>query len=99
MNTKTLSLATLCLALVALSSAGVVGGADWPGFRGPHGLGISEEKDLPSKWGDKENLAWKVDLPGPGSSSPVVWGDKVFVTCYTGYGIDRNNPGKTEDLR
>lgn len=94
MNPKTLSLAALCLVL-SLSA----GAADWPGFRGPHGLGISEEKDLPTKWGDKENLAWKVDLPGPGSSSPVVWGDKVFVTCYTGYGIDRDNPGKPEDLR
>ncbi len=83
------------LALFSLSARA----ADWPNFRGPHGCGISEEKDLPTKWGDQENLAWKVDLPGPGASSPVVWGDKVFVTCYTGYGLNPRNPGDQADLR
>jgi len=75
------------------------GAADWPGFRGPHSSGISKEKDLPTKWSDKENLIWKIDLPGPGASSPVVWGDKVFVTCYTGYGVNAKDPGTMEDLR
>jgi outer membrane protein assembly factor BamB len=73
--------------------------SDWPSFRGPHGSGISEEKGLPAKWSDTENLVWKTDLPGPGASSPVVWGDKVLVTCYTGYGLDQSNPGDQENLR
>ncbi len=73
--------------------------ADWPGFRGPHSSGVSDEKDLPTKWSDTENLVWKLDLPGPGASSPIVWGDRVFVTCYTGYGLTSGNPGDQEDLR
>jgi outer membrane protein assembly factor BamB len=71
---------------------------DWPGFRGPGALGLSDEKDLPVKWSDKDNLVWKIDLPGPGGSSPIVLGDKVFVTCFTGYGLNASDPGKQEDL-
>src|SRR5437764_585174 len=67
-------------------------------FRGPNGSGVSPEKDLPTKWSDTENLAWKIDLPGRGSSSPVVWGDKVFVTCYSGYAQDARNPGNLSNL-
>jgi outer membrane protein assembly factor BamB len=52
---------------------------------------------LPTKWSDKDNVAWKVKLPGPGSSSPIVWGNKVFVTCYSGYGISKD--GDPEKLR
>jgi hypothetical protein len=73
--------------------------SNWPNFRGPHSSGISEEKGLPTRWSDTENLVWKTDLPGPGASSPVVWGDSVFVTCYTGYGVDQQNPGNQDDLR
>jgi outer membrane protein assembly factor BamB len=57
---------------------------DWPGFRGVRGTGVSTEKNLPVQWSTKDNIAWKTKLPGPGSSSPIVVGDKVFVTCYTG---------------
>ena len=45
-----------------------------------------------------ENLQWKVDLPGPGSSSPIVMGDRVYVTCYTGYGVDKESPGEPSNL-
>src|SRR5262245_52026399 len=57
---------------------------DWPRFRGPRGDGTSGESTLPMKWGPQENIAWKVELPGPGSSSPIVLGPRVFVTCFTG---------------
>src|SRR6266545_1277054 len=60
--------------------------ADWPGFRGPNGLAVSPDRGLPTKWGPKENVLWKAKLPGPGSSSPVVSGKYVFVTCWSGYG-------------
>jgi outer membrane protein assembly factor BamB len=95
MNSKMLLWLAVGVALFALPA----GAADWPSFRGPGSSGISEEKDLPTTWSDKENLVWKIDLPGPGASSPVVWGDKVFVTCYTGYGLDQQNPGDQADLR
>jgi outer membrane protein assembly factor BamB len=58
--------------------------ADWPGFRGPGHQGIAGAGDFPVRWGREENVAWKVKLPGPGASSPVVKGDRVFVTCFTG---------------
>jgi outer membrane protein assembly factor BamB len=53
---------------------------NWPRFRGANGQGISTDKAIPSKW-SAEDYRWKVTLPGGGHSSPVVWGDKVFVTC------------------
>ena len=83
--------------LLLLSVSAFAG--DWSQFRGPGGLGVSDEKNLPATWSDTENLVWKLDLPGPGSSSPIVWGDRVFVTCYTGYGLDENNPGEQENLK
>jgi outer membrane protein assembly factor BamB len=64
---------TLALAIVAHA-------ANWPGFRGPNGSAVSDEPSLPSEWGKDKNVAWKVAIPGYGWSSPVVWGDKVFVT-------------------
>ncbi|HEX5446727.1 MAG TPA: PQQ-binding-like beta-propeller repeat protein [Pirellulales bacterium] len=72
--------------------------ADWPNFRGPGGAALSTDKHLPVTWGDHENLVWQVELPGAGSSSPIVSGDRVFVTCYSGYGVDREQPGKPADL-
>ncbi len=62
--------------------------ADWTQFRGPGGLGITSEKGLPAKWSSTENIVWKVELPGPGASCPVVAHDRVYLTCYTGYGLD-----------
>jgi outer membrane protein assembly factor BamB len=59
--------------------------ADWPGYRGPKGNGVSDEKDLSLPAG-KDSLLWKIKLPGPGASGPIAVGDKLFVTCYTGYG-------------
>ncbi len=66
---------TLALALAPLCSA-----ANWPMWRGPDGDGTCEESGLPVKWGATENVAWKVPLPERGNSTPVVWGDRVFVT-------------------
>lgn len=59
--------------------------ADWPRLRGPKGDGIAEGSKLPTTWSEKEHIAWKAKLPGPGSSSPIVVGDKIFVTCWSGY--------------
>ncbi|MCI0460416.1 MAG: PQQ-binding-like beta-propeller repeat protein [Gemmataceae bacterium] len=80
----------------------VLGGpalADWPQFRGPGGLGVSTETGLPLEWSDSKNIVWKAPLPGPGSSSPIVFGDRVYVTCYSGYGLDLKAPGNLADLK
>jgi outer membrane protein assembly factor BamB len=72
--------------------------ADWPRFRGPGGAATSEDRGLPTTWSDAENLAWKAELPGAGASSPIVIGDRVFVTCYSGYGLDAEHPGELARL-
>jgi outer membrane protein assembly factor BamB len=53
---------------------------EWPGWRGPRGDGTSTETNVPLKWSKTENILWKTQLPGIGHSSPIVWGDRVFVT-------------------
>lgn len=58
----------------------------WTQFRGPSGLGISADKDLPTTWSPQENMVWKKEMPGPGSSSPILLGKQLFLTCYTGKG-------------
>ncbi len=60
--------------------------ADWPRFRGADGSGVARDATPPATWSDTENVKWKTALPGPGSSSPIVSGERVFVTCYSGYG-------------
>ncbi len=82
----------------AILSVGLLAGADWTRFRGPDASGISDDKGLPVQWSATENIVWKTRLPGPGASSPITLGDKVFVTCYSGYGLDENEPGDLEHL-
>ena len=53
---------------------------NWPSWRGPNGNGQSAEKNLPVDWSPTKNIAWKLELPGSAGASPVVWGDKVFLT-------------------
>jgi outer membrane protein assembly factor BamB len=53
---------------------------NWPQFRGPGSRGVSEEKDLPDTWSKTKNVVWTVKIPGRGWSSPVVWGDRIFLT-------------------
>ena len=86
-----------CVLFVSAINASLAG--DWSGFRGPNSSGIGEGEKLPLKWSNKENLQWKTKLPGPGSSSPITVGDKVFVTCYSGYGQSRNDPGSQDNLK
>jgi outer membrane protein assembly factor BamB len=65
---------------------GVAPAADWPQFRGPDATGVSAETGLPDAWSATENVAWKVPIPGRGWSSPIVWGEKVFITTAVGEG-------------
>ena len=72
---------------------------DWPYFRGPSGMGVSDAKALPVSWSESANLAWKTELPGPGSSSPIVFGDHIYLTCYTGYSVPGQSGGSLDDLQ
>lgn len=72
---------------------------DWSGFRGPGGMGISDATDLPLEWDQTENLVWKTALPGPGASSPISFGDRVYLTCYTGYFVPDQPGGSLEQLQ
>ena len=52
----------------------------WPAWRGPEGTGVTSDRGLVLSWATNENVRWRVALPGPGNSSPIVWGNRVFVT-------------------
>ena len=64
--------------------------ADWLQFRGPHARGIAEHPGLPDRWSATENVAWTLDIPGRGWSSPIVVGDRLFLTTVV-------NTGKSEE--
>ena len=88
------------LGLMMVAFCALAPAADWPRFHGPGGQGVNQEKaSLPVTWSETENLKWKVKLPGPGSSSPIVIGNRVVVTCWTGYGTDPDHEGEQTDLR
>jgi outer membrane protein assembly factor BamB len=66
---------SLGIAATATSFAG-----NWPQWRGPDGSGISTEKNLPAEWSTTKNIKWKTPIEGRGHSSPIVWGNKIFLT-------------------
>ena len=71
---------------------------DWRGFRGTRGTATTETPAV-RRWSDDVNIAWKTELPGPGTSSPIVVGERVFVTSWSGYGLDLKDPGNPAQLR
>ncbi len=80
----------LLAAFVALSTTTATVLADnWPAWRGPTGQGITREANLPVEWDTSKNVLWHVKLPGPGNSTPVVWGNQVFITQATDNGQKR----------
>ena len=82
MRTRSVAEATLLIAisLVCLNAHA----AHWPAWRGPSGTGVAEEKNLPVRWSATNNVKWRVPLPERGNSTPVVWGDRIFVTQAVG---------------
>jgi len=75
----------LCLAfVVALQSANLIASDNWPQWRGPSGTGVAAAGEYPVQFSSDEGLAWKVKLPGVGTSTPAVWDHRVFVTCGIG---------------
>jgi outer membrane protein assembly factor BamB len=71
-----------CASVVLASPADSVppdGDRYWPQWRGPHMTGVSKVATPPTEWSETKNVRWKVEIPGRGSASPVVWGDHIFV--------------------
>ena len=58
----------------------------WPQWRGPLGTGVAPDADPPVEWSENKNIRWKIPLPGSGHSTPIVWGDHVFITTAVPYG-------------
>lgn len=89
----------LLFVLLAIGSGGARSLADegWTRFRGEQARGVARDS-IPTTWSDSENLAWRTALPGKGSSSPVVFGERIYLTAYSGYGQEIESPGNREDL-
>ncbi|HUE72717.1 MAG TPA: PQQ-binding-like beta-propeller repeat protein [Pirellulaceae bacterium] len=67
--------------LVGFLLATSAGADNWPSWRGPNYDGVAPGKGYATTWSATENVRWKVALPGPGSSTPILWGDHIFLTC------------------
>src|SRR5262245_50298585 len=57
---------------------------NWPQWRGPRNNGVSNETRLPTTWSKTENIAWRLPLPGQAGATPIVWGDRIFLTSADG---------------
>lgn len=69
------------VAIAVFVTAGeAVRAENWPQWRGPKNNGISNEANTPTKWSKTENVAWRLPMPGPGGATPVVWGERIFLT-------------------
>lgn len=72
---------------------------EWPTFRGPTAMGTSSATGLPIKWDKTSGIVWKTELQGAGASSPIVKGERVFLTSYTGYFVPGESQGSMNDLK
>jgi outer membrane protein assembly factor BamB len=82
-------LAALAIGSLTLPRAGTDTTAEkyWPQWRGPYATGVSRTADPPVEWSETKNIRWKVEIPGRGSGTPVIWGDKVFVLSAVPAGV------------
>src|SRR5260370_32030850 len=90
----------------AALAAAAAAGENWPEFRGPNGAGVSDAKGLPTSWGEKENVVWKTPIHDKGWSSPVVWGNQVWMTTAKADGttmyavcVDRKSGEVVHDIK
>ena len=76
--------------IIFTSSAPALQAENWSSWRGPNGNGATSEKGFPTTWSTSENVAWRIDLPAPGNSTPVTWQDNVLLTQATAEGTKRH---------
>ena len=86
MNSRVIRVAAVLL-LAATAVPGVVGAENWPAWRGPTGDGVSAETNLPVEWDTERNIAWKLAMPAWSGSTPIVWGDRIFLNV----AVDEDN--------
>lgn len=91
--------------VVLLTAAGLAAQENWPQFRGPSGQGMAEAEGLPLTFSDDQNVAWKTEIHGKAWSSPVIWGDQIWLTTATEQGdklysicVDKNSGKIVHDL-
>jgi outer membrane protein assembly factor BamB len=70
--------------MTVFASASFALAGNWPQWRGPENDGVSPEKNIPAEWGPDKNIVWKLPMPGMAGSTPVVWGDRIFLTSEDG---------------
>ena len=99
MRRGVITLGTVAVLGLAAVSAQTLEGDDWPQWRGPLATGVAPAADPPLTWSETENVRWKVPIPGNGSASPVVWGDRVFVLSAVPAGEGEGGPGFFARLR
>lgn len=73
--------AGVCGMLLWLGNGRSAAGENWPNWRGPHLDGTAEPGDYPLHWGEHNNITWTLDLPGKAGSTPIVWQDRIVLTC------------------
>src|SRR5262249_60591922 len=66
--------------------------SNWPQWRGPDAQGVSNDKNLPTEWGETKNVLWKTALPGRGFSQPIIWDEEVFLTTDIEGGLAQATP-------
>ena len=91
MLTSRLAFAALVPLCATCVLVGLAAADNWPRFRGPNGSGVAADQKIPAKWSG-DNILWKVRLPGEGNSTPVVWGQRIFLQTASGFGICRSCP-------
>lgn len=77
----------VCLVILITCRSQAIAQTNWPQFRGADSRGVATSDNLPDRWSATENVAWKRDIPGRGWSSPIVWGDRVFLTTVINSGM------------
>lgn len=93
----------ICILLSLLAVTCAASAENWGQWRGPRQLGVTDIENLPVHWDDDENIAWKTKMPGPGSSQPVRYQGRIFVTSFSGYdpgiGPKKKKQGAEKTLR
>src|SRR5262245_20329927 len=79
----------VCVLLIPVAVCAQPANTHWSDWRGPSGQGYADDASVPLKWSEQENVLWKTKLSGRGVSSPIVWGDRVFLTASSANGNER----------